>query len=90
MNVAIAICSAVFLAAVAWMIWEIRHAPLCDRDGYPVKPPADDDEDDPDPDDEYHCPSGCGRTMERIQLRKGTPESGYTGLLCSQCGRLEC
>ena len=48
-----------------------------------------DEDDDPDPDDEYHCPNGCGRTMERIQLHKGTAESGYTALLCSRCGRCE-
>ena len=75
----------ILVAAAGWMWWEIRHAPLCDQDGNPLP----DGEDDPEPDDEYNCPAGCGRTMERIQLRKGTPETGLTALLCSKCGRLE-
>ena len=73
----------VLVAAAGWMWWEIRHAPLCDQDGNPLP------EDDPDTDDEFHCPSGCGRTMERRQLARGTPETGYMVLVCSHCGRVE-
>ena len=126
----------ILVAAAGWMWWEIRHAPLCDREGNPIDDDDDpepedprtiaftmpderfrafsqkalrdlkkaekmrqalktpgiigpDPESDPDPDDEYHCLAGCGRTMERIQLHKGTPETGYTALKCSKCGRVE-
>ena len=72
----------ILVAAAGWMWWEIRHAPLCDREGNPLP------EGDPEPDDEYNCPSGCGRTMERKQLHKGTPETGYMVLVCSHCGRV--
>ena len=75
----------ILVAAAGWMWWEIRHAPLCDREGNPLP----EDEDDPELDDEYNCQAGCGRTMERVQLHKGTPETGYTALVCNRCGRVE-
>jgi len=71
----------VLVACVMLLLWGLRHAPLCDRDGNPMP------EDDPELDDEYNCPAGCGRTMERKQLHKGTPETGYMVLVCTECGR---
>ena len=69
---------------------EIRlHLSRYLRDGYPLPEDEDPEDDDPDPDDEFHCPSGCGRTMERRQLARGTPETGYMVLVCSHCGRVE-
>ena len=32
----IAVAVLLFVGGLAWMLWEIRHAPLCDRDGNPI------------------------------------------------------